>query len=75
MLRVKIDPGTQANTIPFSQHKNLFPNKITKAGNHKEGSLQPTDWTWISHDSIPQPFLGQFIVDIQHKSQITSYPT
>ena len=41
--KVKIDSRAQANTIPLSCYRKLFPNKVTKVGNHKQGSLEPTD--------------------------------
>ena len=34
----------------------------------------PTHHTWISHDGLPKPFLGHFIVDVLHATQPKMYP-
>ena len=46
-----------------------------KFANPQKGTLQPTSQTWISNNSIFHTFLGQFITDIQHKTEPKSYPT
>ena len=72
---VKINPSASVNTIPLSRYQKIFPQKIAENKYPKPSSLKPTSHSWISHDSSPQPFLGQFITDIRHVSQARSYPT
>ena len=43
---VKIDSGTQVNTIPLSRYHDLYPNKLTKSRYPKAKSLMPTHHTW-----------------------------
>ena len=71
---VKIDPGTQVNTIPLSRYHTLFPNKLTKSRYPKAKSLMPTQHTWISHDGSPKPFLGHFIVEVAHAKSLGHTP-
>ena len=68
-IPVKVDPGTDVNTIPLSKCKKFFPVHFTKAGNLKQKALHPTRHTWTAHDDKPQQFLGFFIADIHHKTQ------
>ena len=67
-IPVKVDPGTEVNTIPLSTYRKLFPAHFTKAGNLKQKSLHPTKNTWTAHNDAPQQFLGFFIADIHHKT-------
>ena len=71
---VKIDPGTQVNTIPLSRYCTLYPNKLNKSRFPKAKSLMPTHHTWISHDGSPKPFLGHFIVEVVHAKESRTYP-
>ena len=71
---VKIDPGTQVNTIPLSRYHTLFPNKLTESRYPKAKSLMPTHHTWISHNGLPKPFLGHFIVEVAHAKDPRTYP-
>ena len=71
---VKIDPGTQVNTIPLSRYHTLFPNKLTKSRYPKAKSLMPTYHAWISHSGSPKPFLGHFIVEVAHAKEPRMYP-
>ena len=71
---VKIDPGTQVNTIHLSRYHTLFPNHVTKSRYPKAKSLMPTHHTWISHDASPKPFLGHFIIEVAHAKESTVYP-
>ena len=71
---VKIDPGTQVNTIPLNRYHTLFPNHLNKSGYPKAKALMPTHHTWISHNGLPQPFLGHFIVEIAHAKEARMYP-
>ena len=56
---VKIDLGTQVNTIPLSRYCTLYPNKLNKSRFPKAKSLMPTHLTWISHQwltkALPKP--------------------
>ena len=70
---VKIDPGTQVNTIPLSRYHTLYPNKLTKSRFPKAKSLMPTHHTWISHNGLPKPFLGHFIVEVTHATESRTY--
>ena len=72
---VKIDPGAQVSTIPLSRYHTLFPNCLNKSRYPKAKALMPTHHTWISHDGLPQPFLGHFIVEIAHAKESRMYPT
>ena len=74
-MMVKIDPGVQASTIPPSRYSKMFPHKVTKARNPKQGPLHPTSKSWIPHNGKPQPFLGKFIADICHITKSRSYHT
>ena len=67
-LPVKVDPGTNVNTIPLTKYRKLFPAHFTKAGNLKQKALHPRRHTWTTHDETPQQFSGYFIADIHHKT-------
>ena len=71
---VKIDPGTQVNTIPLSRYHTLYPNKLTKSRFPKAKSHMPTHHTWVLHDGSPKPFLGHFIVKVAHAKDSRMYP-
>ena len=71
---VKIDPGAQVNTIPLSRYCTLFPNHLNKSRYPKAKALMPTGHTWISHNGLPQPFLGHFIVEVAHAKEPRTYP-
>ena len=71
---VKIDPGTQVNTIPLSRYCTLYPNCINKSRYPKAKSLQPTNHTWMSHDGLPKPFLGHFVTEVSHTKEPRMYP-
>ena len=71
---VKIDPGTQVNTIPLSRYRTLYPNCINKSRYPKAKSLQPTNHTWMSHDDLPKPFLGHFVTEVSHAKEPRTYP-
>ena len=73
-ITVKVDPGAEVNTIPFSQYRKLFKKNFTKAGNIKKNVLHPTSHLWSSHDSKPQQFLGYFITNIHHKTISNTLP-
>ena len=73
-MAVKIDPGTQVNTSPLSRYCTLFPNCLNKSRYPKAKALMPTGHTRISHDGLPQPFLGHFIVEVAHAKEPRTYP-
>ena len=52
-VTVKINPGLMTYTIPLSKYCKHFPHKVTKSGNPKQDTLQPTLQTWISHVGTP----------------------
>ena len=72
-LPVKVDPGTDVNTIPLSQYKTLFPNDFTGDGQLKKNALRSTTSTWSPHDGTKKQFLGYFTIDVQHKTPPKSY--
>ena len=72
-MTVKIDAGTQVNTIPLSKYHTLYPNKLTKSRYPKAKSLMPIHHTWISHNGLPKPFLGHFIVEVAHAKEPRMY--
>ena len=49
-LPVKVDPGTDVNTIPLSHYKTLFPKHFTKDGHLKQIALRSTASTWSLHN-------------------------
>ena len=71
---VKIDPGTEVNTIPLSRYCTLYPNCLNKSRYPKAKSLMPTNHTWMSHDGLPKPFLGHFITEVSHAKEPRMYP-
>ena len=73
-MTVKINPGTQVNTIPLSRYQKIFSHKVDLAKYPKQGALIPTKYSWIFHNGKTQPFLGHFITDFSHASQPRSYP-
>ena len=66
--------GTQVNTIPLSRCCTLYPNKLTRSRFPQAKSLMPTHHTWISHDGLPEPFLGHFIIEVVHAKESRMYP-
>ena len=68
MVKVKVDPGTDINTILLSHFKILFPKHFNKDGNMKQNTLRSTTYTWSPHDGHTQHFLGYFTIDVQHKT-------
>ena len=71
---VKMDPGAQVNTIPLNRYCTLYPNKLNKSRYPKAKSPMPTHHTWISHNGLPKPFLGHFIVEVVHAKEPRTYP-
>ena len=71
---VKIDPGTQVNTIPLSRYHTLYPNHLNKSRYPKAKILMPTSHTWMTHDGLPKPFLGHFITEVSHATEPRTYP-
>ena len=71
---VKIDPGTQVNTIPLRRYCTLYHNKLNKSRFPRAKTLMPTHYTWISHDGSPKPFLGHVIVEVAHAKEPRMYP-
>ena len=67
-LPVKVDPGTDINTIPLSCYKTLFPKYFTKDGHLKQNALRSTASTWTPHVGCTKQFLGYFMIDTQHKT-------
>ena len=72
-IMVKIDPGAQVNTIPLNRYWKLFSHKINESRYPKQGTLIPTNQSWISHDDKPQTFLGHFMAEGNQTTQPSSY--
>ena len=66
LMTMKIDPGTQLNPIPLGRYWKLFPQKVEETRYPEPSSLSSTAHTWISHNGKPKPFLGHFVVKVQH---------
>ena len=62
-LPVKMDPGTEINTILLSQYKTLFQNHLTRDGQLEKNALRST-----AHDGTTKQFLRYFTIDVQHKT-------
>ena len=73
-MMVKIEPGTQVNTIHLIRYQKLFPHKISESRYPKPGTLIPTSHSWMSHNGKPQPFLGHFIAKVNHATEPMWYP-
>ena len=71
---VKIDPGTQVNTIPLNRYHTLYPNCLNKSRYPNAKILMPINHTWLSHDGLPKPFLGHFITEVSHAKEPRMYP-
>ena len=71
---VKIDPGTQVNTIPLNRYHTIYLNCLNKSRYPKAITLMPTNHTWMSHDGLPKPFLGHFITEVSHAKEPRTYP-
>ena len=41
-MEVKVDPGSETNSIPLSHFRHLFPELCSKDGSPKENALEPT---------------------------------
>ena len=67
-LPVKVDPGTDVNTIPLNHHTTLFPNHFIRGGQLKKNALRSTASTWSPHDGTTKQFLGYFTIDVQHET-------
>ena len=72
---MKVDPGTDINTIPLSQYKTLFANHFTRDGQLKKNALRSTASTWSHHDGTKKQFLGYFTIDVQHKTSLSDLTT
>ena len=72
-LKVKTVPMAYANIILLSCYRNFFP-KSQQVWQSQQGARQPTESIWVTHNCVPQSFIGQFIINI-HISQAVTYPT
>ena len=67
--------GRCPNTIPLHNFKTLFPNLLDYLGNPKRGTLKHANKTGINHEGSPQPFMGDFFLDIKHRTEPVFYIT
>ena len=53
-IRVKVDPGADANLMPLHQFRTIFPYLCDKNGKPKEGVLEKTEssFEWYSGDNV-----------------------
>ena len=51
LIPVRVDPGTDVNTIPLSKYRKLFWAHFRKARNLKQKAIQPTKHMWTVHDN------------------------
>ena len=72
-MQVKMNSVAQANIIPLSRFKKIFPEKIDDVGQPVKQAWIPTACTWISHDGTSQQFIIQVILDVKHMIKNTSH--
>ena len=68
-LSVKVNPGTDANIIPLSRYKSIFPQQFHSNGTLKANSLRKTKATWSPHDGKTHHFISFFTVYVEHKTK------
>ena len=73
-LWVKVDPGAEANIIPLSRYRSLFPHHFHTNGTLRANSLRKSKATWSPHDDTSHKFIGFFMVDVQQKTRTGAIP-
>ena len=73
-LSVKVNPGADANIIPLSRYRSLFPQHFHSNGTLKANSLRKPKATWSLHDGTTHRFIGFFMIDVHHKTKLGIIP-
>ena len=73
-LPVKINPGAEANIIPLSRYRSLFPHHFHTNGTLRANCLRKSKATWSLHDGTTHKFIGFLMVDVQHKTRLDTIP-
>ena len=73
-LRVKVDPGAEANILPLSRYRSIFPHHCHTNGTLKANFLRKSKATWSPHDATTHKFIGFFTIDVQHKTRPDAIP-
>ena len=73
-LPVKVDPGAEANIIPLSRYRSLFPHHFYTNSTLRANSLRKSKATWSPHDGTTHIFIGFFTVDVQDKTRPDAIP-
>ena len=68
-LLVKVDPGADANIIPLSRYRSLFPHHFHTNSTLKANSLRKSKATWSLHNGTTHSFIGLCMADVQHKTK------
>ena len=71
---VKVDPGAEANIIPLSRYRSLFPHHFHTNGTLRANSFRKSKATWSLHDGTTHKFIGFLMIDIQHKTRPDAIP-
>ena len=73
-LQVKVNQGAEANIIPLSRYRSLFPQHFHANSTLKANSLRKPKATWSLHNGTTHKFIGFFTVDDQHKTRPDAIP-
>ena len=68
-LPVKVNPEAEANIIPLSRYRSLFPHHFHTSSTLRANSFRKSKATWSPHDGTTHKFIGFFMVDVQHKTR------
>ena len=66
-IRVKVDPGADANLMPLHHFREIFPYLCDKNGKPKEGVLEKAESSFESHSSDNVSVIGQTKIYAKNK--------
>ena len=66
-IRVKVDPGTDANLMPLHHFREIFPYLCDKNGKPKEGVLEKAESSFESYSSDNVSVIGQMKIYAKNK--------
>ena len=66
-IRVKVDPGTDANLMPLNHFREIFPYLCDKNGKPKEGVLEKAESSFESYSSDNVTVIGQTKIYARNK--------
>ena len=66
-IRVKVDPGTDANLMPLHHFREIFPYLCDKNGNPKEGVLEKAESSFESYSGDNVSVIGQTKIYTKNK--------